>query len=127
MSKNGIVSFENVKFHPFRGEQTSSERSFAGFLTCAIVCAGALPGGGDLVMEVRKTRVTMFHNEDNDNVALKFFADKWYADTDTDGKPCNERFTSIVRVDDATYAYLVKAIPEIPEVKRHLLTLYKHK
>jgi len=103
--------FESVRFNPYRGEQTTTERTFLGYFNALLVCVGALPDGSDLALDLRDVRITVFHNEDGDNVAIAFPRTKWEQGGET-------RYKSLVRADDATYQWLCKTIPELPEVKR---------
>jgi len=108
--------FENIRFNAYRGEQTSSERSFVGYFNASLVCTKALPGGGDLLLDLRDIRVTVFHNEDGNNIAISFPRVEWVQGTE-------KRHKSLVRADDATYAWLQKSIPATPEVKRALAAM----
>jgi len=114
----GSIHLERVQFNAWDGDQDSDEFSFAGYLVCDLVAEGVLPGGGDAVIGTRSVRVTVFHNEDGDNVAISFPNKKFM-------KGDEERKSSFVRMDAATYAWFKKTVPELPEVKRHLLKLYR--
>ncbi len=115
----GSIHYERVDFRPWEGDQDKpDEYTFAGWFTGELVCEGVLPGGGDAVIGVRDVRVTVFHNEHNDAVALQFPVKKFKVKDE-------DRTASIVRMNPATYAWFKKTLPELPEVARHLKSIYR--